>query len=168
MHILTAALMALATLAVTAPAVASSVTTNEYYHTYTDEDIAKSCKDVSVASSTGVVSATCNHYRSSTSDEVDQYDSTYDLDNAIYCKCDNTVTQLRATMSWGDGSSGACPTQVFEPADWSVSVSSDGKNYMIKGTCKPQQAGGFDKTVTLDMGDTSNGLKNSSGSLAAR
>ena len=77
------------------------------------------------------------------------------------------MTQLQTTLSWGNGA-GACPTQVFEPADWSVSLSSDGKKYLVKATCKPQQAGGFDKTVTLNLGDTTNGLKNSSGKLAGR
>ena len=44
----------------------------------------------------------------------------------------------------------------------------DGKDYIVTAICKPQQMAGMDKTTTLDLGDTSKGLKNSSGKLAGR
>ena len=144
----------------------SSVTTNLYYSNNVSSDIADSCKDVSVASATGVVSATCNHYRSSTSDEVDQYDSTYDVDNAIYCKCDN-VGQTSASLAFGTGAD-ACTIHTFNANGWSLSTSSDGKNYIIGGKCTRASNSSWETSSSLDLGDTTSGLKNSSGKLAAR
>lgn len=83
MKSLTLAVTALAVALTLAPARASSITTNLYYSTQVQEDIAYSCKDISISNSTGIVAATCNHYRSRTSDEVDLYDSTLDLDDVI-------------------------------------------------------------------------------------
>ena len=152
--------------AIATTATASSVTTNEYYANSVSEDIADSCKDLSVASSTGVVSATCNHYRSSHSDEVDTTDSTYDVDNAVYCKCDNNG-QTSASLAWGTGA-GACTIHTFYANDWSLGTSSDGKNYILSGKCTRTSNSSWETTTSLDLGDTSNGLKNDKGSLAKR
>ena len=159
--------VALIALGAAATAQATSYTTNLYWKNNVAEDIAKSCKDVSVASTTGVVSATCNHYRSSTSDEVDQYDSTLDLDDEIYCKCDHAISQLSSHLSWGDGA-GACTGTIYNPKSWSMALDSTGKKYIVTATCSTTQSGGVDRTTSLNLGHTTKGLKNSSGSLAGR
>ena len=165
MRVLTALLTAFV-LAFPVLVVASSVTTNLYYANSVSADIADSCKDLSVASATGVVSATCNHYRSSTSDEVDQSDSTLDVDTVVYCKCDNEG-QTAASLAWGTGA-GACTISTFNAGSWTLGTSSDGKNYILGGNCTLQGNSAFTSSSSLDLGDTSNGLENSSGSLAGR
>ena len=149
-----------------AGATSTTVTTNLYSSGNVSKDIASSCKDLSVASGTGVVSATCNHYRSSTSDEVDQTDSTYDIDDAVYCKCDNNG-QTSASLAWGTGA-GACTVNTFTANSWTLSLSSDGKNYILGGKCTRASNSSWETTTSLDLGDTTNGLKNSSGYLKAR
>ena len=50
-----------------------------------------------------------------------------------------------------------------------MGTSSDGKRYTVNATCKPQSSSGTVSNHTLNLGDTTNGLKNnSSGSLEGR
>ena len=164
----TATLIAtLALILATGAAHSAGVTTNSYWKNNTDADIANSCKGVSIGSSTGVVAATCNHYRSG-SDDVDQFDSTLNVEAEIYCKCDTWLGHS-ATIAWGTAADG-CTGMSHTIGSWAVSVSSDGKNYIVRATCTPYSAlpNNPNKTTSLDLGDTTSGLENSAGSLKKR
>ena len=165
MHILTAFLTA-AALVFPLHAGASTVTTNLYYSTSVNGDIADSCKDISVASSTGVVSAKCNHYAHSHSEQVISSTTTLDVDDVLYCKCDD-LGSTSASLTWGTGS-GACTVGTYVPTNWTLGTSTDGKNYIIGARCTRTDNSWVYTTHSLDLGDTSDGLQNSSGSLAGR
>ena len=147
-------LLALLALAVAPLAQASSVTTGGYSASSTSDDIALSCKDVSVGASSGLVEATCNDGSGTAS-------TSYDLDNAVYCAPGTWGSVTTMGLHWG--------TTVYsgEIREWSVTTSSTGTDYIVSGKCYMTGASTAD-TTTLDLGDTTNGLKNTGGVLGAR
>ena len=152
---LVAALVALAGLALTGPTAATTVTSNRYDALSTSSDIARSCRELSIAA-TGVLSAKCNK---SSSGSVELHDTTIDMS-------DNTDCTGNAT----DGYSLAWATSASfdgNVINASVSLSSTGNDYIASGQCKPT---GEDASPasTLDLSDTTNGLENDSGSLDKR
>ena len=133
----------------------------------TDGDIAKSCKDLSVGLSTGVLSATCNKAVSDTGDDstpatgtVTTSATTLDLDDVIHCPVvKNSDGLASSVLAWG--------TALSTPGDWQLSVSSLGADYIVEAKCTTATGCVFGGSK-LDLGDTTNGLKNDAGSLAKR
>ena len=149
-------LVAAFALALTAPVatLASTVTTSGYDQDSTSEDIAVSCRALQIGSSNGVLSGECNK---TSSGAVSPDSTSIDLDDVIYC----VMATSGPALAWGttsyDGSI----------AGWSVSTDSVGDDYVVSGKCAMT---GADTTPTtyLDIGDTTNGLKNSDGDLEKR
>lgn len=145
--------------AVGSAAHATTITTNSYWYRSTSEDIAESCKDLSVASTTGVVSAECN---SGTSDDhISAIGTEYDVDNAIYCPAKTDGT--RPDIKWGTQSS----SDAHLPENWQLARSTNGNDYLVSAICVATGVGSSSTTTggrsTLDLGDTTNGLKNTNG-----
>ena len=149
------------TLVAAGAVLAAAVTTNKYVRTSLSEDIAVSCKDVSIGTNDGVLAAKCNRQRAS--GRIDVNSTSLDLDTAIYCKCDNEA-ETSASLAWGTGA-GACTGTTFTPSSWSVTTSSTGADYIVAAACR---APGKGSLSSIDAGDTADGLKNSSGSLEKR
>ena len=147
----------IAALAIAAPAASTTyVTTNVYDDSSTDADMAISCEMMKIGSTSGELDGRCNV----SIDGVISYHGTeIDLDDVLYCKSN---TGGGPTLDWGSAS-----THTWTISSWSVSVSSDGANYIVKATC---QIGGSATTnvSTIDVGDTTSGLKNVSGELEKR
>ena len=142
---------------VCAPAGATGVSTNLYSATSTSEDVAESCTNVTIASSTGVVSASCNK---DTDGTVGVNSTTIDLDDVLYCLV-NTDPDYPVVLAWGT------TTSHYTPADWSVSVSSNGYDYHAFATCK--RGGDTNEPQSgVSISDTVKGLKNDDGELEGR
>ena len=161
MHFSAPALIAAAlALVVCSTAHATTYTTNKYYARSSNADIADSCKSFWVASGTGVISAECN---SATSDDhISAISTTYDIDNAVYCpeKLDGTQT----VIAWGTQSS----SDVYVPKTWQIGLSTNGSDYILSAVCDHTGSGTTQDRSKLDLGDTTNGLKNNSGALQKR
>lgn len=158
------AIAALFLIAVGGAASATTITTNSYWYRSTSGDIAESCKEFKIASGTGVIEARCN---SATSDDhISAIGTEYDADNAIYCpeKSDGT----RPDIAWGTQSS----TDGHLPETWQLARSTNGNDYLISAVCTPTGSSTNSTSTggrsTLDLGDTTNGLRNSSGKLEKR
>ena len=145
---------------VEAAAQLNTVTTNEYYNRSTSGDIAESCELFWVAGGTGVISAECNS--ASSDDHISSIGTTYDADDAIYCP--ENLQGGQTVIAWGSQSS----SDVYVPKTWQISLSSDGKNYIISGVCDHTGSGTTQDRSKLDLGDTSSGLKNNNGALQKR
>ena len=155
-----AALAATLVLATPAQAVATTTyTTNLYDATSTSDDIALSCKELSVVSSTGVLSATCNYEDSSGT--VTTNSTTIDLDDVFYCR--KVAGRMRRLLTWGSPPANAEPA----PESWQAGVSSNGKDYRTDAVC-PIPNSSIRPRSGADLGDTSDGLENNAGSLEAR
>ena len=133
----------------------TTYTTNDYSDTSTSDEVGKSCKEVSIASSTGVVSAKCNK---ETDGEVGTNDTTFDMTKATYCKEYNDGSG--AGLVWGSG------TTDWTASDWSADVASNGRHYGVYVKCK--KSGMPDNDGGVAMSDTVKGLKNNAGSLEKR
>ena len=153
---LVAAAVAAFALALAAPVatLASTVTTSGYDQDSTSEDIAVSCRALQIGSSNGVLSGECNK---TSSGAVSPHNTSIDLDDVIYCE----MATSGPALAWGTTSYDGSIT------GWSVSTDSVGDDYVVSGKCAMT---GADTTPTtyLDIGDTTNGLKNSDGGLAKR
>ena len=144
----------------TATAQMNTVTTNNYSKTSTSGDIARSCKEFWVAGGSGVIEAKCNTGPSD--DKMSAITTTYDADNAIYCP--ENLQGGQTVIAWGSQSS----SDVYEPTSWSISLNSTGGDYIIKAVCDHTGSGTTQDASTLDLGDTTSGLKNNDGKLAKR
>ena len=155
--------VALALVSGVAPAVqpppSATVTTNIYSASSTSDDIANSCKDLSVVWNTGVLSAKCNYAKNDGT--VTARTTSYDLDDAIWCPEPSDGSW--PVPAWGSG------TSSYHVGVWQMHVSSDGKNYHVSGACSDTTADYPDERPELDVGDTTDGLKNDGkGGVASR
>ena len=145
-----------------AEAAATGVTTNAYYDAALGNDIAESCKAVEIDSSSAEVDAECNKQGES-DDNIYPVDTSYDVDELAYCQEDSSG--LYAALTFGSGPS-ETPVMTWTAESWSVSVSTDGKNYIVSATCKASTVHQY--TSSINLGDTTKGLKNEGGTLKKR
>ena len=143
---------------------ANSVTSNKYWGNSVSQDIADSCKEVSIGSSTGVLSAKCNQQQAG-GDYINMKDTSIDLDTVMYCKCSNN-NSLAPAIVWGSSSTNTCTPVTYNTSDWKVSTSSTGEDYIVEVQCR--RSPGVGPKHKIDVGDTTNGLKNSTGDLEKR
>ena len=148
-------------------AAATTVTTNAYYASALGSDIAESCKEVEIDSTSGDVSAECNK-QGYTDDNIYPVDASYDVDDLVYCKPSSSGLSSSLTFGSGSstGSSGSTSEDTWTPEGWSVSTSSSGKDYIVSATCKAASV--HKNSSSFDLGDTSKGLKNEGGTLKKR
>ena len=156
-------IVSLALMLAATAAQAGSVTSNKYWANSVSQDIADSCKEVSINSSTGVLSAKCNQQQAG-GDYINLKDTSLDLDTVMYCKCSNNVVN-QATIVWGSSSTNTCAPYNWYTTGWKVNTSSNGNDYTVEVKCKYYS---LESTHWRDVGDTTNGLKNSTGDLEKR
>lgn len=139
----------------------SAVTTNGFSASSTSSDIAVSCQKPAVHSATGVLKGTCNQ-AGSTDDQVNTNETEIDLDNAVWC--DANEADDHATLKLGSGTNSG---NQWSPEGWKLDTSSNGNDYILTARC---YVAGWHVTAeqTVDIGDTTNGLQNSSGKFATR
>ena len=140
-------------------AAASNVTTNTYSESSYAEDIASSCKEIAVAlglNSLGL-SGRCNLL----------YDGQHSLSitkrniaSEVYCKPDADGV---LGFAWGAGTDKG--GYIRNPA---VVVDSTGDDYLLEADCQAWGSNTSADDVTLDLGDTTSGYKNSTGALVKR
>ena len=140
-------LVAAAALLLAAPdARAGNVTTNDYNASSTSSNIDKSCKNLDFDTSNGNVTGTCNGGTVSTS---------LDLDN--YARCNG------GTLEWGSGvGQGLVGVDNYLSAG-DIQVSSNGKQYLLTGTCSSTTGATDTAEDTLRIGDK---VVNSKGGFA--
>ena len=139
-------------------ALASSVTTNSYSASSTAADIRASCKELFVRSG-GELKAKCNkaNERGTVSAVL-----TY-LNMPKYANCRKDGNTDWYTIQWGEYVTGIRPT---DPA---IVVSSTGDTYLLRAGCKDKDGDGTSwAPTTLDIGETTDGLKNDAGSIVKR
>ena len=139
-----------------ASATTTTYTTNDYSATSTSDQVGKSCKEVSIVSSTGVVSAKCNK---ETDGVVGTNDTTFDMSTVTYCKENDDGES--ASLVWGSSS-----TTTWTAANWTAGVGSNGRHYGVYVDC--QKSGMTDSEGGTAMSDNVKGLKNDAGALAKR
>ena len=125
-------------------------------------DIADSCKAVEIDSGSAEVDAECNK-QGANEDNIYTVDTSYDVDDLAYCQEDSSG--LYAALTFGSGPS-ATPVMTWTPKSWSVAVSTDGKNYVVSAICWASTVHQY--TSSIDLGDTTKGLKNEGGALKKR
>ena len=148
------AALALAGVLGSAAATDTTVTTNGYDTTSTSTDIDVSCASLD-ASSTGTVSGKCN--KAASDGTVSAGDTSISVSSNIKCGISNA--HLTAIV-WGTGSN-----QYWSPKSWDVVLNSTGTKYFIEAVCTSTYGVKADAS-TLELGDSTNGLDNSSGSLS--
>ena len=150
-----AAVLAALALGLTGPtrATTTTVTTDTYTVGSTSADIALSCKELSIGASDGVVSGGCNR-----SDGV-VFGSSVDLDDLV--KCALGATEGSAVIVWATA---GLPGHTI--GSWSVSLDSTGDDYIVTAKCR--RGGRVYDASSLDLGDTTDGLKNERGKLKSR
>ena len=127
---------------------AGNVTTNDYKASSTSSNIEESCKDLDFNTTNGHVTGTCNGGTGSTS---------LDLDN--YARCNG------GTLEWGSGTNQGLVGVSNYLASGNIELSSNGKQYLLSGTCS-STTGATDTAVdTLRIGDK---IVNSKGAFSAR
>ena len=155
----TALMLAVALGVATATATASNVTTNSYSSSSYAEDIADSCKEMAVAlgANSLTLSGRCNllyngeHGLSVTSRNIA---------SEVYCKPDSDGA---LHLAWGPGvDKGGF---IRNPA---VVLSSTGDDYLLEVDCDAWGSYTDGDDVTIDLGDTTDGYKNSNGGLVTR
>ena len=159
MHQLTNALHAvlafvLATALGTATATASTVNTNTYDNGSTSTDVDVSCTALD-ANSSGTVSGKCN--KAGSDNSVSAVDASVDVTSKIRC---GASAAHETAIIWGTGSN-----QYWSPKKWDVTLNSTGDAYLIEAVCTSTYGVEAD-TSTLELGDSTNGVGNSSGSLS--
>ena len=150
----------LAALALFVAGPVQAATTNTYDSGSTSDNIALSCKDLSITASgtnAGKLSATCNK---SSGGSVVGNSTSINMDDLVYCHVFATGPVIYfGTTTYAGSISG-----------WSVSTSSSGKKYNMGGTCNMDD--GSSGTSVLDISETgtsaSSGLKNNAGKLEKR
>ena len=106
--------------------------------------------------------AECNK-QGDNEDNIYTVDTSYDVDNLAYCQEDSSG--LYAALTFGSGPT-TTPVMTWTPKSWSVAVSTDGKNYIVSATCWASNTHQY--TSSIDLGDTTKGLKNEGGELKKR
>ena len=146
--------------AITTGAVASQKTTNKYDSASVSGDIAESCRHLSFSSAAddGVLSGTCNKQDSS-DDPVEYASTSIDLDNVFWC--DANEADDDAVFSYGTDANTGNPWFIV---GWTLSVSSNGSDYIVSVRCR--STGIATEWQSLDLGDTTDGLKNDAGAFA--
>ena len=104
---------------------AGTVTTNDYSASSTNTNINKSCKDLDL-DSTGKLTGTCNPKTETTSLRLESY-----------AEC------VGGTLQWGSGGF------IANLSGADITVSSDGKKYLLTGTCTSST--GFTDTAVDDL-----------------
>ena len=131
----------------------TSVTTNSYSAASTSEDIRASCKEVSVDSQ-ATLSAKCN--KEDNNGRVSAVSTTIYMPNHVGCQASGRGYRVK----WGAASANIT---LVDPL---VLLTSTGSSYIFGGYC---DANGEKMGPSgEDIGDTTDGLKNDSGSLAKR
>ena len=139
----------------------STVTTSSYDTTSTSEDISKSCAKLSV-DSTGTVSGDCNSADSDGAVTASQ--TTLDVAQYLTCVATSWGTQLGYGIDWGT------PDSDYTINNYTLSTTSSGNGYLLSATCNGISSllglpiGWWAKTV--DLSDTTSGLKNDGGDFA--
>ena len=146
--------LALSTALSTAAATETTVNTSTYDATSTSTDIDISCTSLD-ASSSGTVSGKCN--KTGSDSTVSAVDTSLDVTSNIRCGMSNA--HLTA-IAWGTGSN-----QYWSPKKWDVVLNSTGDKYLIEAVCTSTY-GVEANASTLELGDSTNGVDNSSGSLS--
>ena len=125
-------------------------------------DTADSCRQLAVHSVTGVVKGKCNT-AGATDDQVDEVATEIDLDNAVWCDASETDDSAVLKLESGTNSG----TNIWVPHGWSLDLDSTGDDYILTARCR---VAGWHVTAEqpVDIGDTTDGLQNSSGSFATR
>ena len=155
-HILSA--LATLTLLGAAPGAGATttVTTNVYSATSTSGDIALSCTEFKIGSSSGEVEALCNVETDGT---ISRTGTKIDLDTVIACELQSSGPVL----IWGSWSA----TYPGSIESWTVGTDSTGDDYVVSGACALD--GASSKPVSsLELSDTTNGLENDGGELDGR
>ena len=134
-------------------------TTSNYSSTSTSDDIADSCKNL-WAGGSGTLHGECNSISGSNDDHISALSTTFDLHDAI--RCPDKLDGSQEVIAWGDQSA----YDDYVPNSFSVSVSSDGKNFTVGAVCDHRGSGTTRDRSTLDLGDTTNGIKNNNGAFA--
>ena len=134
-------------------------TTNTYDADSTSEDIRLSCKDLTAkATAVGAVTVVGECNKANSDGAVSAVSTIINISNHAGCH----KTRGRGyRVDWGTGSSSATMFDGF------ILLTSTGKSYVFGAYCR-------DATLTkdgpsgMDIGETTNGLKNDAGSLAKR
>ena len=132
----------------------TSVTTNSYSASSTAEDMRASCKKVWVRSG-GTLYAKCN--KADDTGSVSAVSTTLDMPKYANCR----ASGRSYTVQWGAGVTGITTTSP------EIVLSSTGDTYVLEASCKDRDGNKWGPSE-LDIGDTSDGLKNDKGSLAKR
>ena len=137
----------------------TTITTNTYDATSTSGNIAVSCKNLEIGSSTGRLDGECNVALDTLAGQVVASEHWLDLDTAIYC---HTTTEGVVELAFGlsvsyDGSI----------KDWKIFVISTGDGYTVEAECNMNDGTGGTRTA-LDLGNTTDGLKNEAGAFMLR
>lgn len=136
-----------------ASAQADTVVTNTYDASSTASDIDKSCTDLE-ANSSGTVSGKCN--KTSEGDVVTN-DTSVDVSGKIKCG----MSQGSDTaITWG-----STQNTYWKPASWEVELNSTGTKYLISAECTSLY-GVKANASSLELGDSNNGIDNSSGDFS--
>lgn len=122
---------------------AGTVTTNSYITDSTSSNIEESCKNLDFTT-TGSVTGDCNTGGGST--------KSTQLDLRRYAGCDG------GTLKWGSSLGLVSSSTYLAGAD--VEVSSNGKNYLLSGTCSTSSGATDTGVDTLKLSDR---VKNSKG-----
>ena len=154
---------ALVLLALSASADATSVTTNNYTALSLDEDIATSCKAVSIAT-TRVVSASCNAL---VDGQFLVKATTIDMWGHTLCEAQSDG---KVRLAWGTANDVSEPGFIMHNLE--IKLDSAGDDYIMEADCEHVEKQDQSTTdQTLDLGDTTKGLKNTGstgGGLAKR
>ena len=124
----------------------TTYTTIMYEAGSASSDIDVSCKAFSVAS-TGVLSATCNYEKADKS--IATKATTSDLDTVLGCD--------------GNGNLAWAETDLPD-----VVLDSTGDDYLLEADCEAWGTNTSTDDATIDLGDTTSGLKNEGGALKKR
>ena len=146
----------LALLALSVSAGATSVTTNNYLADSLAADIAISCKAVSI-DTTRTVSASCNAY---VNYEMVVKSTKINMWSHTFCELQSDG---KVRLAWGTFSD--IDETGFTMKNLAIKLDSVGDDYLMEADC--ENSDDTDRSTTdqtLDLGDTTNGLKNDGGS----
>ena len=132
----------------------STVTTNSYSTSSTAKDIRASCKEFFQRSG-GELSAKCN--KAGSNGTVSAVSTTLNMPTYANCRANGSAYSVQ----WGAAETGITTVSP------SIVLSSTGTTYLLKASCKDGNGDQWGPS-TLDIGDTTNGLKNDAGSLKKR
>ena len=154
------AICAIGGLLLAAGAANADITTNAYDAGSTSDDIALSCKQISVGSTSGILGAKCN--KEDSDGDVAPAATNINLKQHVACVA---TADGGYEFAWPTSDSSASADA--SPSYFAVFVSSDGQDYELGGHCRTTSGNTSDAGV-LDLGDITNGLENDDGSLERR